>query len=313
MKVFRNDPTEWNPDRADYAVAVGVFDGVHRGHLAVFDALRVAAEGLPLCALTFGTHPDAVVRSDDPPPLLTTLDRRIELLSDAGLDAVGVIDFDDEVRYLSPDDFVARFLVGALNSALVAVGRGFRFGYQAQGTVDDLRVIGKRTGFDVVETQIVNLHGTEVRSSSIRAAIASGSVGLAARMLGRPFEIEGVVVPGDARGRTIGFPTANITMPDGLVRPAGGVYAVRCEVDGVTIDGVSNVGTRPTFGGGEETIEVHLYGTEIELYGKTVRVSFIDRIRNEQRFASVGALVSQIEADIDVAKSIFDGESDSDT
>lgn len=305
MNVYRDDPRSWNDERIEYAVAVGVFDGVHRGHMAVFDALRVAADGLPLCALTFGTHPDVIVNSESAPKLLTTLDRRIELLEVAGLDAVGVIDFDDDIRHLSPDGFVSMFLTGGLNAALVAVGRGFRFGYRASGTVGDLRLMGQQEGFDVVETQIVNLHGTEVRSSSIRAAIASGSVELAARMLGRPFEIEGLVVPGDARGRTIGFPTANITMPDGLVRPAGGVYAVQCTVDGTVIDGVANVGTRPTFGGGEETIEVHLYDTTMDLYGKTVRVSFIDRIRNEQRFASVDALVSQIKADIDVAKSIF--------
>lgn len=304
--MYRNDPREWNGERVEYAVAVGVFDGVHRGHMAVFDALRVAASGLPLCALTFGTHPDAIVNADSTPSLLTTLDRRIELLEAAGLDAVGVIDFDNEIRHLSPDEFVAMFLTAGLNASLVAVGRGFRFGYRAAGTVGDLRLMGQRMGFDVVETPIVNLHGTDVRSSSIRAAIASGSVELAARMLGRPFEIEGLVVPGDARGRTIGFPTANITMPDGLVRPAGGVYAVKCAVEGSVIDGVANVGTRPTFGGGEETIEVHLYGMEIDLYGKTVRVAFIDRIRNEQRFASVDALVSQIEADIEVAQSIFD-------
>jgi riboflavin kinase / FMN adenylyltransferase len=305
LNVYRDDPRSWNEERIEYAVAVGVFDGVHRGHMAVFDALRVAAAGLPLCALTFGTHPDVIVNSESIPKLLTTLDRRIELLEAAGLDAVGVIDFDDEIRHLSPDDFVSMFLTGGLNASLVAVGRGFRFGYRAAGTVGDLRLMGQREDFDVVETQIVNLHGTEVRSSSIRAAIASGSVELAARMLGRPFEIEGLVVPGDARGRTIGFPTANITMPDGLVRPAGGVYAVRCTVDGTVIDGVANVGTRPTFGGGDETIEVHLYDTTMDLYGKTVRVSFIDRIRNEQRFASVDALVSQINADIDVAKAIF--------
>ena len=305
MNIYRNDPQDWNPDRIAYAVAVGVFDGVHRGHLAVFDALRLSAPGMPLCALTFGTHPDAVVNNDDPPPLLTTVERRIELLAQAGVDAVAVIDFDHDIRHLSPTDFVDMFLTGGLQASLVAVGKGFLFGYRAEGTVDDLRLIGRTRGFDVVETQIVTLHGTEVRSSTIRASIASGSVELAARMLGRPFEIEGTVVPGDARGRTIGFPTANITMPDGLVRPAGGVYAVQCSVNGAVIDGVANVGTRPTFGGGPETIEVHLYDTTIDLYDKNVRVSFIDRIRNEQRFASVDALVSQIRADIDVAKSIF--------
>ena len=124
-------------------------------------------------------------------------------------------------------------------------------------------------------------------------------------MLGRPFEIDGVVVPGDARGRTIGFPTANITMPDRLVRPATGVYAVQCEIDGVRYDGVSNVGTRPTFGGGDETIEVHLLDVDEDLYGKSVRVQFIDRLRNEQRFTSAETLVFQIKTDIEQARSVL--------
>lgn len=305
MRVFSGDPQNWNEEGTPYAVAVGVFDGVHRGHRAVFEALRAAGGGLEVCALTFGSHPDAIVRGGAAPPLLTTLERRIDLLTDAGLDAVAVIDFDERVRHMSPREFVGVFLADALAAHIVAVGKGFRFGYGAEGTVDHLRLLGNDVGFEVVETPIVNLHGTEVRSSSIRAAVASGAVELAARMLGRPFEIEGTVVSGDHRGRTIGFPTANITMPEGLVRPAGGVYAVRCTVDGAVIDGVSNVGTRPTFGGGEETIEVHLYDIEIDLYDKTVLVQFVDRIRNEQRFTSVDALVSQIEADIDVAREIL--------
>lgn len=305
MQIYRGEPATWNPEETEFAVAIGVFDGVHRGHMAVIRALRVAADGQPLAALTFGVHPESVVGSREAPPQLTTLNRRIELLGEAGLDAVAVIDFDEEVRHLEPGNFIDRFLTGGLRAGLVAVGSGFRFGFQATGTVDTLRLAGRDRGFDVVETQIVNLHGTEVRSSSIRSAVASGSVELAARMLGRPFEIEGVVVKGDARGREIGFPTANITMPDGLVKPASGVYAVRCTVDGAVIDGVSNVGTRPTFGGGDETIEVHLIDTEMDLYGRTVRVAMIDRIRNEQRFTSADALVRQIEADIETAHSIL--------
>lgn len=305
MKIFRGDPALWNEERTPYAVAIGVFDGVHRGHMAVFRALRAAAGGLEVCALTFGSLPEEIVSKNPAPPLLTTVERRIALLGESGLDAVGIIDFDDEVRHLSPRAFVEVFVVRALNAELVAVGQGFRFGYDAAGSVDDLRLLGGDFGFDVVETQIVSLHGTEVRSSAIRAAIATGSVELAARMLGRPFEIEGSVVTGDERGRSLGFPTANITMPGGLVHPAGGVYAVRCTVDGQVFDGVSNVGTRPTFGGVDETIEVHLYGIEIDLYDKTVRVEFIDRIRNEQRFTSVDALVAQIEADIEVAKRVL--------
>jgi riboflavin kinase/FMN adenylyltransferase len=306
VNVFTGDPLAWNVDRTSYAVAVGVFDGVHRGHLAVGRALRAVSDGRDLCALTFGSHPQAVVTGQPSPPLLTTLGRRIELLGDAGFDAVAVIDFDAEVRHLSARDFVDRFLVRGLAATVVAVGAGFKFGYGASGTVDHLRLFGQEFGFEVVETPIVNLHGTEVRSSAIRASVAAGSVRLAARMLGRPFEIEGTVVLGDQRGRTIGFPTANVTMPPGLVRPAGGVYAVRCVVDGAVIDGVSNVGTRPTFGGGAETIEVHLYGIDIDLYDKDVRVQFVDRIRNEQRFTSIDALVSQIEADIVVARGILE-------
>lgn len=305
MKVLTGDPKQWNEQRDEYAVAIGVFDGVHRGHMAVFDAVRAASGGLPICALTFGSHPASVVTGEPSPHMLMTLERRLELLSDAGLDAAAVIDFDDEIRHLSPRSFVEVFLSGALNAKLVAVGRGFRFGYKAEGKVDHLRVLGLELDFDVVETQIVNLHGTEVRSSSIRASIAMGSVELAARMLGRPFEIEGAVIEGDRRGNTIGFPTANITMPEGVVRPAGGVYAVRCSVDSGLVNGVCNVGTRPTFGGRDESIEVHLYDMDIDLYGRTVLVEFVDRIRDEIRFDSVEALVVQIEADIGTAKTIF--------
>lgn len=305
MKIFRGDPASWNEERTHYAVAIGVFDGVHRGHVAVFRALRAASEGLAICALTFGSLPEEIVSENPPPPLLTTLDRRLELLGEAGMDAVGVIDFNQRVRHLSPEEFVDLFIVDALNAGMVAVGKGFRFGYGATGTVEDLRLLGEPRGFGVVETPLVDLHGTEIRSSAIRAAVATGSVELAASMLGRPFEIDGVVVTGDERGRSMGFPTANITMPNGLVRPAGGVYAVRCTVDGQVYNGVSNVGTRPTFGGVDETIEVHLYGMEIDLYDKAVRVAFIDRIRNEQRFTSVDALVAQINADIEVAKGIL--------
>ena len=305
MKIYRNAPETWNEDGDEYAVAVGVFDGVHRGHASVFGALRDAAAGVPVCALTFGVHPDGVVNPDTTPLLLATLERRLDLLDAAGLDAVAVIEFDQDVRHLAPDQFIDTYLVTALRATALSVGSGFRFGYGAEGTVDTLRLAGQTGGFVVVETPIVELHGTEVRSSSIRAAIAAGAVELAARMLGRPFEIEGLVVEGDRRGRTIGFPTANITMPVGLVRPAGGVYAVRCTVDGVAMDGVSNVGTRPTFGGGPETIEVHLLDQSIDLYGKTVLVEFIDRIRNVQRFTSVDALVSQIEADVEVGRAIL--------
>ena len=274
MNVYRNDPSTWDTDNQRTAVAIGVFDGVHRGHAAVLRGLMDRSGEMPVVAMTFATHPDEVVTGMPAPPALAPLERRIELLGDLGIDGVAVIEFNDEVRQLSPEAFVKAYIVDGLNTALVSVGDDFRFGYLAGGSVDTLRICGGEYNFEVLSTPIVDLHGTEVRSSSIRAAVASGSVALAARMLGRPFEIDGVVVPGDARGRAIGFPTANITMPDRLVRPATGVYAVRCDVNGVQYDGVSNVGTRPTFGGGDETIEVHLLDKDEDLYGKSMRVQF---------------------------------------
>jgi riboflavin kinase/FMN adenylyltransferase len=305
MRVFTGDPSQWNPNADRHAVAIGVFDGVHRGHLAVFRALKQARPDLPIAALTFGTHPVSVVNGTEPPPALTSLKDRLELFDQARLDTAAIIDFTDATRALSPAEFIETHVVKGLNAEAVAVGSGFRFGAGAKGTVDTLRLLGQDKGFVVIETPIVDLHGTEVRSSAIRAAVASGGVELAARMLGRRFSISGIVVAGDARGRTIGFPTANVTMPSSLVRPAGGVYAVICTVDGVTYPGVCNVGTRPTFGGSDEMIEVYLFDIDIDLYDKDLRVEFVDRIRNEQRFASVDALVAQIRTDIQQARLIL--------
>ncbi len=306
MKIYRNDPSAWDTG-GQTAIAIGVFDGVHRGHAAVFRNLHERSGDMPVIAMTFAVHPDEVVTGMPAPPALAPLDRRIEMLDDLGLDGVAVIEFDHDVRQLSPDEFVKAYVVDGLNAALVSVGEDFRFGFHAEGNVDTLRICGADYGFDVVATPIVDIYGTEVRSSAIRAAIASGGVALASRMLGKPFEIEGTVVPGDERGRTIGFPTANITMPECLVRPATGVYAVRCRIDGIDYEGVSNVGTRPTFGGGDETIEVHLLDMDADLYGKALRVRFIDRLRDERHFESIEALVTQIEQDIDQARLLLTG------
>jgi riboflavin kinase/FMN adenylyltransferase len=302
MNLYRNDPSEWDVGDRRTAVAIGVFDGVHRGHVAVLRRLQERSGDMPVIAMTFAVHPHEVVTGMPAPPALAPLERRIERLGALDLDGVAVIEFDEEVRQLSPDEFIKRYLVDGLDAALVSVGEDFRFGFEAEGNVDTLRLRGPEFGFEVVVTPIVDIHGTEVRSSAIRAAVASGGVALASSMLGRPFEIEGTVVPGDLRGRTIGFPTANITMPDCLVRPATGVYAVRCEIDGTRYLGVSNVGTRPTFGGGEETIEVHLLDMDEDLYGRTMRVQFIDRLRSEHHFESIDALVAQIEKDIEEAR-----------
>ena len=302
MKVFTGPPSSWPHDAQEHAVAIGVFDGVHRGHRAVFATLAEAAEGRPLVAMTFSAHPDAVVAGRDEPPALTTMERRLELFAALGIAVTAIIDFDEATMRLSPEQFVAEYLAAGLHARVVAVGAGFRCGHGASGTVDTLRLLGQHHGFSLIATPIVTIYGTEVRSSTIRAAISSGGVELASRMLGRPFAVDGEVVAGDGRGRTIGFPTANVSVPHGFVRPAGGVYAVRCTVDGDVHDGVCNVGTRPTFGGGPELIEVHLLDVDLDLYGSIVRVAFVDRLRNEQRFTSAEALVAQIAGDIETAR-----------
>ena len=305
MRVYTGDPADWDLGDVPTSVAIGVFDGVHRGHAAVFARLMEETENRSVVAMTFATHPVEVVTGRPGPPALTTLERRIELLSALDIDAVAVIEFDETVRNLSPRVFVETFIVEGVHAELVSVGEDFRFGYEAGGTVGTLRVCGGVFGFDVVSTPILTLHGMEVRSSSIRAAIASGSVALAARMLGRPFEVAGTVVPGDARGRSIGFPTANIAVPSALVRPASGVYAVTSDIKGARYLGVCNVGTRPTFGGGDETIEIHFLDFDTDLYDTELRVEFVDRLRNEQRFTSAESLIVQIRADIARARIIL--------
>ncbi len=298
MIVLSGDPGAWSsPDRS--AVAIGVFDGVHLGHREVLAALESGSHDLRRVALTFGTHPAAVLTPDRAPQLLTTLERRLELLEDAGVDVVVVLEFDDAMRLLSPRAFVEQFLVTALRARLIAVGHGFRFGHGAAGTVGTLEKLGAEFGFAVTEVPIRSGAFGEVRSTSVRRALAEGDVDAAAALLGRYYDVDGVVVAGDGRGRQIGVPTANLEVAEGVVVPRRGVYAVLVGWGGETYDAVANIGVRPTFDDGDrEVLEVHLIGRNDDLYGETLRVAFASRIRDEQRFESVDALVDQIHSDI---------------
>ena len=309
MRVLRGDPSTWNPEGERRAVAIGVFDGLHLGHRSVLADLarRASAQHLTPAVLTFDPHPLAVISPEHAPLLLTTLGQRLERFADAGVDLVAVVEFDDEIRWLSPADFVTTVLVDGLGAGLVMVGTDFRFGRDRQGDAEALVALGREHGFD---TEIVSLvgDGEPVSSSHIRRLVASGDVVSAAQLLTRPHEVIGTVVAGEGRGRTIGVPTANVAVPPGVALPAHGVYAVTASSDGDQwLHGVANLGVRPTFDGANETLEVHLLDTETDLYGAELRVRFIDRIRDEQRFADVDSLVAQIAADIATARRIHAG------
>ncbi|GMQ85939.1 MAG: bifunctional riboflavin kinase/FAD synthetase [Acidimicrobiia bacterium] len=305
MIVHRGHPETWDPPAGGSAVAIGVFDGVHRGHQHVLAALDAAPEYSKV-VLTFGTHPAAALSPQGAPPKLTTLKERLALFAAAGVDRVGILDFDDEMIAMAPEAFVQRVLVNALDARLVVVGEGFRFGNKAEGTTDTLIELGRTYGFEVAVVPILSDGGNEIRSTAIREAIAAGDVERAAELLGRPYVIRGIVVPGEGRGRTIGVPTANISFPAGLAIPRYGVYAVRVEVDGARLPAVANFGVRPTFGGDDEVLEVHIIDADVDIDGREIGAQFVARLRDEQRFDGVDALVEQIQADIETARGLLD-------
>lgn len=298
MIIYQGNPSGWNTPENGSAVAIGVFDGMHLGHRRVLESLGNANPDLIKVAMTFSAHPASLLSPAGAPPRLSTLKRRFDLFEDAGIDRVAVLGFDEEMRVMTPDDFVRRFLVEGLNARFVVVGVGFRFGRGAAGTTETLEELGRRYGFQVEVVDIACDDGTEIRSTAIREALHDGDVVRAAAMLGRPYDLEGIVVPGDGRGREIGIPTANMSFPAVLTIPRRGVYTVNAVIDGVSHGAVANLGTRPTFGGNDEVLEVHVLEFDRDLYGKHLSIEFIERIRDERRFESVDDLLIQIRADI---------------
>lgn len=302
MNVFA--PTWEVPDAS--GVAVGVFDGVHRGHVTVIAQLlsRCRKEGLVPGVLTFDPHPVEVLAPAQAPPLLTRIDRRIELLRQLGVEWVGVLDLRD-IRSMSPEDFVTSVLIAKANVRLVSVGLDFRFGRDRTGDVATLDELGRRHGFDVAAVELVADKEGVISSTRIRQLVMAGRVSEAAALLGRPHRVSGVVVRGDARGRTLGYPTANLPLPAGLAVPADGIYAVRVR-GAIEADGVASLGVRPTFGtSGVRLLEVHVFDFSGDLYGKTLDVDFVERLRGEERFDSVEALVDQMDKDAMAARQIL--------
>lgn len=281
------------------AAALGNFDGVHLGHRALFAAAQ--SVGRP-AAITFHPHPGKVLQPDLAPRLITSQARKLELLEACGLAAVVVQPFSRDFAQTGAQAFEAA-LFDQLALGHVVVGRDFTYGQRRQGDVAALRAAAQQRGAAVAVVEPVTVDGVVVSSSRVREYLLEGRVEAAGRLLGRPFDLDGKVVTGQGRGRTIGVPTANIDTACEL-RPAAGVYAVRVRLSGEEAwrGGAANIGVKPTFGAGEVTIEVHLLDFQGDLYGREVRVEFLARLRAEQRFASVGELTAQIARDLERAR-----------
>lgn len=285
-------------------VALGNFDGFHKGHQAVVGRAltRARAEGRPLLVATFDPHPVRFFKPETPPFRLTTLDQRERLFGAAGADAMIVFQFDAALASVTAPDFVSDHLVSRIGAAGVVTGEDFTFGKGRGGNLELLMVLGRGHRISVDSVAPVLEDGEPVSSSRIREALEAGDCETAARLLTRPFAIEGIVEHGDARGRTLGYPTANISLGHYL-RPRFGIYAIRGRLaDGAMLDGAASLGIRPSFEPPKELLEPHFVDFDGDLYGQTVEVQLISFLRPEERYETIGALTAQMAADCDEAR-----------
>lgn len=322
MRVFHSIAEASGVEAA--SVALGNFDGVHRGHQALFQ--EAAKHGTPL-ALTFDPHPGKVLQPELAPKLITTVTRKLELMAGCGLHACVLQPFSRDYAQTTPEGFEAS-LLDELGARALVVGADFTYGKKRGGTVDSFRAAAAKRGASVHVVPAVTFDGVVASSSRVREYILEGRVSAAQKLLGRFFDLDGTVVTGKGRGRGIGFPTANVDTPNEL-RPAPGVYAVRAWIREVGAQvtptsaarlqdvsvpigatwqpGAANIGVKPTFGGTEVTIEVHLIDFSGDLYGRSLRVQFLERLRPEMRFGSVTELSTQIQRDVDAARTVIAG------
>jgi riboflavin kinase/FMN adenylyltransferase len=277
-------------DRRPRRVAIGVFDGVHVGHRQVIDGADTV--------LTFEPHPLRVLHPDAAPKLIMPFAIKRDVIEGLGVEELVVIPFDDEFSTIAPEDFCSRILIEALGAEHVSVGENFRFGARARG---DPEMLASHQEFETEEVPLVEIDGEIVSSTRVRSLVAAGEVEAATRCLGAPFLLEGTVVEGDGRGRELGFPTANIVPADDLVSPGHGVYAAFADGQPAAV----NVGIRPTFETGRGLlVEAYLIDFEGDLYGRTLRIAFVSRLRGERRFPGVEELISQMHRDVEEARKL---------
>ena len=308
MQVIRDNQPSDNSKRS--VVTIGAYDGVHRGHQAVIGQVRKQAQqlGCQSVVVTFDKHPASVVRPESAPKLLTDLDQKLELLQQTGIDATLIVEFNRERSTEDPALFVKRVLVDTLRAQVVVVGEDFHFGFNRGGNVAMLRELGIQFDFQVEPVKLIaRPDGVEepVSSTSIRRALAGGQVEIATNLLGRAYEVRGVVVNGDKRGRMIGFPTANVEVPNAMCLPADGVYAGKFQCDDGSVHACAiNLGRRPTFfeHADHSLLEAHLLDFDGDLYGQKVSVTFEHFLRSERKFDGLDAIKSQLQLDVAAAR-----------
>ena len=311
MKVYAIDltlPSGLPRDDRKAVVTIGMFDGVHRGHWEVLAEIRRRAEavGGRSILVTFHPHPLTIVRPESAPPMLTTPEEKKEILAESGLDYAVFLTFSPMLAAYSPRRFVEEILVERLNVGELVVGYDHHFGKGREGNVETLEVLGRELGFGVDVVDPVGSQGDAISSTKIRSALLEGDVETARWGLGRPYSLRGLVVRGDQRGRTLGFPTANLEVrgggEGGKLIPPPGIYAVRGTIRSGTFDGALHVGPRPTFRGSPPTIELHLLGFEDDIYGEEVRVDFVKYLREVRPFETSEALIEQMKKDVEQAR-----------
>lgn len=290
-------------------MALGYFDGVHLGHQQVILAAKNTAdrEGVKTSVMTFHPHPSAVLKKGcEPKDLITPLREKIKIIEGLGADFLYIVEFSPEFASLSPETFIEQYIIG-FNVCHVVAGFDFTFGKFGKGTMENFHEYAKGRVKSTAVAKYSN-QDQKVSSTRIRSVIGAGDVEYAAELLGRPYYVKGIVIHGDKRGRTIGFPTANIGLSDTYIVPPTGVYAVKAEIDGASFNGVCNVGYKPTFyekRPGQPSIEVNLFDFNREIYGSDIKIEWYKRLRSEKKFGSVGELVAQITKDKEEATRYF--------
>lgn len=308
MKIFHD--IEHPEISRPTVVTLGVFDGLHLGHQAIVRTVVERAlliDAVPTL-ITFDPHPRQVLKPETAPPLLQTFHQKSEGLRSLGIQQVVVLNFDRQLAALSAEEFVERFIVDGLQAREVYLGKGFAFGHQRRGNIELLQALSQQLGFHAAEVPEVRSKGHRISSTMVRLLLKAGRVNVARQMLGRPYGIEGTVIRGHGIGRQLLYPTANLDLQN-RVLPTDGVYVTLALADGIWRRSVTNIGKRPTFGGeAESKVETHLIDFDQDLYGQTIRVRVLHRLRGEKKFSGVDELRAQITRDRDRAIRYFNSE-----
>jgi riboflavin kinase / FMN adenylyltransferase len=298
------------PFKKDSLITIGVFDGVHIGHQHLIAQLKHRAENLGLLSvvITFSQHPQEILTPGSHPPFLTDAGEKATLLKKEKVDSVIVLTFTPELSQLTAREF-GNLLQTKLRMKGLVIGPDFAMGKNNSGNIDNLRSLGQEMGFSVTVIPPVKQNGDIVSSTAIRLALADGDMEKVKRFMGRPFSLHGRVIHGKGRGKGLGFPTVNLNILPGQAMPSDGVYATRAHVSRKEFPSVTNVGTNPTFGANERTIEAYLLEFQDDLYEQEVKIDFVRKIRDEIKFADIEDLKKQINCDIAIARSILDSRS----